>query len=110
MTDKAPRKKRSDRTHIIYRIDTKDGFYIGLTAKTQDTVDKSVRYRFGKHLSRAIREDKPWNLYKSLKTSLLGRKQYPISIHVLTTVRGKAAAHTLERELIAQYAPTLNTF
>lgn len=105
-----PRKKRSDRTHILYRIDTKDGFYIGLTAKTQSTVEKSMERRFGKHLSRAVREDKPWSLYVSLRASLLGKTQHPVSIHILTTVRGKAEAHRVERELIRDLAPSLNTF
>jgi hypothetical protein len=107
---KAPRKKRSDRTHILYRIDTADGFYIGITAKTQSSLEKSLQYRFGKHLSRATREDKPWSLYVSLRKCLTGKTLKPVSIHVLTTVRGKAAAHTMERELIRTMCPNLNTF
>ena len=42
-------KPRTDRNHIIYEIVTPVGSYIGVTAKTQTTVLKSLRVRAAKH-------------------------------------------------------------
>jgi hypothetical protein len=44
------RKKRTDRTHIIYMIESGADFYIGVTAKTMSTVKKSVLVRCNKHM------------------------------------------------------------
>ena len=41
-TKTVTRKKRTDRTHIIYMIESGSDFYIGVTAKTESTVKKSV--------------------------------------------------------------------
>ena len=39
---KTARKKRVDRNHIIYELRVNGGNYIGVTAKTESTVLKSV--------------------------------------------------------------------
>lgn len=98
------RKKRSDRTHIIYRLVVANMEYIGITAKTQSTVLKSVRLRFAKHAERARNENKPWPLYKAIRK--FGIEQFEVEI--VEILRGKAAAHAREVELIKIRNPKLN--
>jgi hypothetical protein len=102
---KQTRKKRVDRTHIIYMLESGNDFYIGVTAKTESTVNKSVLTRFNKHVYRSRTEDKSWALYETMRER--GVESFVKSI--VSVVRGKAEAHTQERELIKQYQPSLNT-
>ena len=98
------RKKRCDRLHIIYELAIAGQSYIGITAKTQTTVLKSVRLRFAKHVERARNENKSWPLYTALKK----HGEEAVEIFILETVRGKAAAHVRECELIKTLKPKLN--
>ena len=98
------RKKRSDRTHVIYMLEHGDDFYIGVTAKTESTPLKSVKTRWNKHVYRSRTEDKSWLLYEKLRAHDEGW-----TLGVVAVVRGKTEAHNLERELIRQYMPNLNT-
>ncbi len=100
------RKTRTDRNHIIYEIVTPIGSYIGVAAKTQSTVLKSLRARAAKHYYRAKTESKQWLLCQYLRT-LEDKAQIDIRMHEM--VRGKADAHARERELIRSLKPTLNT-
>jgi hypothetical protein len=102
---KAPRKKRSDRLHIVYKIMSGSDFYVGVTARTESTVLKSVRVRMNKHLYRSRSEDRSWALYEALR----GRGPECFCYTILAVVRGKSAAHQLERALIREMRPTLNT-
>ena len=102
---KTPRKKRVDRTHIIYKIMSGTDFYIGVTAKTETTVLKSVRVRMNKHLYRSRSEDRSWALYEALRER--GSECFCYSI--VAVVRGKREAHQVERALIRELRPNLNT-
>jgi hypothetical protein len=100
------RAKRSDRNHIIYQIQGPQGTYIGVTAKTETTVLKSVRARIAKHFYRAKTETKAWALCELLRTYT---SKDDIDVRVIEIVRGKAAAHQRERELIRELRPVYNT-
>ena len=100
------RAKRTDRNHIIYTIVGPKGAYIGVTAKTESTVLKSIRARAAKHFYRAKKESKDWLLCQVLRSY---NSKDEVDIRPLELVRGKAEAHQRERELIALLNPALNT-
>ena len=102
----APRKRRSDRTHIVYMLVVNGLRYVGVTAKTETTVLKSVRSRAAKHFYRAKTETKTWALCSALRS--LNSKE-DIEICVLELLRGKALAHRREVELRRELRPELNT-
>ena len=101
------RKKRSDRTHIVYAITVANEVYIGVTARTASTVRKSLWDRMSKHWYRRNEAGKNhWRLYQVLQT--LDERSEAV-IRELAVIRGKREAHTHERELIRTLKPTLNT-
>jgi hypothetical protein len=104
--EKATRKKRVDRTHIIYELRVAAGNYIGVTAKTETTINKSVLARAAKHFYRAHKESKDWALCRALR-ELTDKSEIEVLVH--ETLRGKAAAHKREVELRRELKPTLNT-
>ena len=101
-----PRKKRVDRNHIIYELVVNGKNYIGVTAKTESTVGKSVRVRANKHFYRAKTEDKNWLLCAELR-KLDSKDEIECYIHEV--IRGKAAAHKREVEIRRAVKPVLNT-
>jgi hypothetical protein len=102
------RKKRSDRNHVLYRViceNTGDS-YIGLTVAQGQAFVRSVKVRWQKHVSRAMKEDKDWSFCCFLRDNIEADYRY----EVLEIVRGRKPAHQRERELIAELEPSLNTF
>lgn len=99
-------KKRSDRNHIIYELVLPQGSYIGVTAKTESTVAKSVRARAAKHFYRAKTEARDWLLCRALR-ELTDKSEIEIRVHEI--VRGKALAHRREVEIRRHLNPLLNT-
>ena len=104
--EKPLRKKRVDRTHIIYELPVNGLSYIGVTAKTETTINKSVLARAAKHFYRAKRENKDWLLCKELR-KLTDKSEIEVLVH--ETLRGKAAAHKREVALRRVIKPALNT-
>jgi hypothetical protein len=106
LKERTVRAKRSDRNHIIYELVVRGENYIGVTAKTETTVLKSVRARAAKHFYRAKTETKNWLLCSALR-ELASKEEIEIRVHEI--VRGKAAAHKREVEIRRALCPTLNT-
>ena len=108
MKAKHLRTKRRDRNHIVYRLDlvTTGDFYIGISGMVGRAKLKTLRIRFGRHLSKAFNEDHDWTLHRFLR-------KYPDPKDwkktVLMVVRGRPAALAIERKLIKSKRPTLNT-
>jgi hypothetical protein len=102
----ATRKKRTDRNHIIYELVVNGLNYIGVTAKTESTVLKSVKARAAKHFYRAKTENKDWALCQALR-ALNSKDDIEIKVHEI--VRGKALAHKREVEIRRTVRPALNT-
>lgn len=102
---KKPRKKRSDRRHVIYTLEVAGLAYVGLTV-FERTEKKSVVRRFQKHVSRAkVETGKKWTLCKAIRKH--GAEKFIVS--VVATVKGKSEAHKAERALIMKLRPALNT-
>ena len=99
------RKPRSDRKHLIYSLSVNGQEYIGVTFVERSAVKKSLTRRWQKHVRRALTENKNWKLCIAIRK--YGADAFDVS--VLDVVRGKSAAHTLERELIKSRKPKLNT-
>ena len=104
--EKPTRKKRVDRNHIIYELIVNGKNYIGVTAKTETTVQKSVKARAAKHFYRAKTEDKNWLLCAELR-KLNDKSEIEILIHAV--IRGKAEAHKTEVAIRRAVKPVLNT-
>jgi hypothetical protein len=98
------RKKRNDRNYILYELRVDNQTYIGLTVAVGRAFLKSVKVRVQKHISRAFVESKDWTLCEAL------RNADHIEYNVIEVVRGRKAAYSRERELIAEYSPELNDF
>jgi hypothetical protein len=98
------RKRRNDRNYVLYQLHIDGQIYIGLTVALGSAIVRAVKVRVQKHISRAFVENKNWFLCNAL------RNANTIEYSVLEVVRGRRAAYSRERELIAEYQPALNTF
>jgi hypothetical protein len=105
----AKRKKRSDRNYILYVLENKHtgSTYIGLSAVIGSAKVRTLKVRFKRHVSKAFTEAKSWTLHKALR-------KHPMECDwnrtILQVIRGRKAAYQLERQLIAEHQPDLNTF
>jgi len=98
------RRKRSDRNYVLYRLYIDGQEYIGLTVSVGRAFLRSVKVRVQKHMSRANVENKNWTVCEALRNAEV------VEYEVLEVVRGRKAAYSRERELIAEYQPSLNDF
>ena len=104
--DMTKRTARCDSNYIIYEAVSERGEnYIGLTRKGSVTVDKAVKERWRKHLSRARNENRLWALYVYLKT---GGLDMTWEHRVIAVIRGRAEAYDFERGLVKEVRPSLN--
>jgi uncharacterized protein YjaG (DUF416 family) len=102
-----PRKRRSDRTHIIYQLTNTvtSETYIGITVAVGRAFQKSVKDRLRRHIVRATNENHDWTLCNNIRQH--GAQSFTWEIKEF--IRGKAAAHKREVELIKELRPALNT-
>ena len=84
------RKKRTDRNHIIYELRINGLNYIGVTAKTETTINKSVLARAAKHYYRAKTESKNWLLCEALR-ELTDKSEIEVLVHEV--IRHPCDAH-----------------
>ena len=100
------RKRRIDRNHAIYQITCKPTgeTYIGITVMVKGSTNKSLNSRWQRHLYHALVENRTYPLQNAIRT--YGSENFTISL--IRVVRGKKAAHELERQLIVEKKPELN--
>jgi hypothetical protein len=101
------RKKRVDRNHVIYKITTStNDNYIGLTVVSSGRAFlNSVKQRVQRHFSAAKMNNKDWTFSAFIRNN----PDVQYTYEVVEVVRGRAAAHKRERELINSLKPSLNT-
>lgn len=99
------RKRRTDRNHLVYRLQVKSLVYIGVTHVDRKSAAKSLRRRWLKHVQRALKENHDWKLCNAIRK--YGADAF--TVEIVDVVRGKSAAHDVERELIRILKPKLNT-
>ena len=103
-TETKRRRRRCDRSYVVYELRVGKLSYIGITARTRSTALKSVWDRWQKHQSRCRNEQKAWPLYDAMRE--YGVEAFDYS--VVETLRGRAAAYAREREIIRERKPRLN--
>lgn len=103
-TNKANRKVRSDRNHVIYMMTCQQTgkSYIGVTVVRKGNVEKSIQIRMTQHLHRAWVEESD----RVFATAL--RKYSKWSVEPMMVVRGKAEAFAIEAAIINVLNPVLN--
>ena len=98
------RTARKDSNFVIYAATHCGHTYIGLTRKGTTTVNKAVKERWRKHISRAKHEDRAWELYKYISAGAWDNWAH----EVICVIRGRAEAYAYERELVKLFEPQLN--
>ena len=101
---KTKRTARKDSNYVIYVATHNGEDYIGLTRKGSTTVNKAVKERWRKHVSRARNEDRDWVIYNYMRAGNWTDWEHK----VITVIRGRAEAYAYERELVKLFGPSLN--
>ena len=106
LKDRTNRKRRNDRNHIIYEItcEPTGDKYIGITVARGRAYQKSLETRWKGHIYHACVENRDLPFAATLRHH--GPDAF--SKRILSVVRGKAAAHSTEVELIKELKPSLN--
>lgn len=99
------RKPRADRKHIVYELTVCGKSYVGVAVVLAGSPKKTLHRRFQKHVQRALAEQHVWKLCVAIREH--GPETFTKKI--VQVVRGKVAAHEIERELIRTLKPELNT-
>ena|ERR1051325_8516387 len=101
------RKKRCDRAYLIYRIvcTVTQECYVGLVVRQGQGIRKTLSCRLHQHVTRAYSLGKEWTLHQAIRRH--GHESFDIGL--LEIVRGKAAAHNREVQLMQGHRATLNT-
>lgn len=99
-------KRRCDRNHIVYQIlcVTTGERYIGITVVRGRAFQKSLKMRWQGHIYHATVEQRNYPLQQRIRQ--YGENNFLVS--TITIIRGKKAAHELERQLIKETLPELN--
>ena len=98
------RTARKDSNYIIYVAEHEGSAYIGLTRKGTTTVNKAVKERWRKHVSRAKNEARDWVIYNYMRDGNWDGWTHD----VIAVIRGRKEAYAYERELVKLYTPELN--
>ena len=100
------RKRRTDRNHVVYSVvcEKTGEEYIGITVALGRAYQKSVASRWQKHVYHAFVEGRSFPRQVAIREH--GVEAF--SHELLAVVRGKTAAHELEREIMAEREPSLN--
>jgi hypothetical protein len=101
------RKPRVDRAYLIYKITCTTNLecYIGLVVRVGQATQMTLRRRLRQHIERALSLGRAWELHEAIRKH--GADVF--TIEHLETVRGRAAAHVREVELMVEHRVTLNT-
>ena len=98
------RTARKDSNYVIYAAIHEGNVYVGLTRKGSTTVNKAVKERWRKHISRARNEDRDWVIYQYIKAGNWTDWEH----EVITVIRGRAEAYAWERAFVKEHKPNLN--
>ena len=100
-----PRKRRNDRTHVIYMLTAPNGDrYVGVTFSRGRAYQRSAKIRWEAHCRNAFKYGHDTLIADAIRE--FGADSFERV--VLEVVRGKQNAHNRERELISSVEPELN--
>jgi len=101
------RKKRSDRSYLIYQYTNTltEEIYIGVTVIREQSIAKTLKIRTRQHVFRSLKK----NFDRTLDDQIREYGPEVFEMSVLEKVRGRKNAHARERELTKEMGASLNT-